>query len=176
MTAQEIQEALAAKGLEFNSGEIESKLKSIKLDANDVTPDMLDVWAEELQQNQATKPARRSKGGGLTKPQASAPVTQPPTQSPAPTQQQPTFSNQSITSAIHGTVEQLVMTHNAGEVNAIEAVANYLLRTPERITNGVNQRLGERDVSASFGAMLQQHQANWDATNNSIANLINSLG
>jgi hypothetical protein len=174
MTVTEIREAFEKEGLTFTDEEVQEKLAASNMSADEVDTDLVTVWAEDIHQRQ-NKPAPKGKGktAGLAK---SEPAQPPAPQVPQQPQQQSTFSNQSITSAIHTTVEQLVMTHNSGELNAIDAVANYLLGTSDRITKGVSQRLGEQNVEAGFSAMLRQHEANWAATNNSIAQLINSLG
>lgn len=163
MTVQEIQEALVAKGLQFTSGEIESKLKSIKLAASDVTPDMLEVWAEELQQDQATKPSRRGKGGGLAKPQASAPVTQPPTQPPAPTQQEipvdvPFANLDQVLGGIENVGVQIVLQTNDHINHVVEKVVNFAQAGPTLAAQRINQRMGLVGLENPVESIIQANR------------------
>jgi hypothetical protein len=169
MTVQEIQKALEAKGLEFTSAEIESKLKSIKLVADDVTPDMLEVWTEEFEQDRATKPARRNKSGGLAKSQASAPA-----QPPAPTQQQEipvdvSFANlDQVIGGVENVGVQTVVQINDHINHVVEKVVNFAQAGPTLAAQRINQRMGLVALENPVESILQ---ANRDLCLNSLSRI-----
>ena len=170
MNIAEIREAFEKEGLTFTDKEVEDRLTSAKMIADEVDAELVTVWAEDIHQRQSQL-NKSGKSGGLAKGKAAQPLAKGSTQQPqAP--QQPAVNVQPVGSAIHGTVKELVVTHSQGEKEAIAALASYYSGTSSRIVDGVNQHLALMDFNSPLESLVQQQRDGWASTHAAIAEAI----
>ncbi|MBD2099256.1 hypothetical protein H6F90_29775 [Trichocoleus sp. FACHB-591] len=106
MTITEIQKAFADNGFNFTEAEVEEKLTSAKMTADEVDSEMMAVWLEAMQQQQS-KPTKASKTGGLAKGKPAQPPTQAPQQQHPP-QAIDLETQQAIANSVNGLQSQVV--------------------------------------------------------------------
>ncbi|MEP0872880.1 hypothetical protein NDA01_23980 [Trichocoleus desertorum AS-A10] len=104
MTIAEIQKAFADNGFNFTEAEVEEKLTSAKMTADEVDSEMMAVWLEAMQQQQS-KPAKAGKTGGLAKGKPAQPPAQAPTQPPQAIDLE---TQQAIANSVNGLQSQVV--------------------------------------------------------------------
>nr|WP_290224042.1 hypothetical protein [Trichocoleus desertorum] len=163
MTIPEIQKALKDNGINLKPAEVEAKLKAYGMTAEQVTPDLMAGWVEELKQGKSQPPARQGKGGGLAKSETSTPVSQPPTESPAPTQQEVPVNVQftnldQVLGGVENVGVQIVVQTNDHINHVVDKVLGFTQAAPTIAAQRINQRMGIVGVENPVESVLQANR------------------
>jgi hypothetical protein len=174
MTIPEIQKVLKDNGINLKAAEVEAKLKDYEMTADQVTPEIMTGWVEELKQSKPQSPARQGKGGGLAKSETSAPATQAPAQPPTPAQQPEVpvnvpFANlDQVLGGVENVGVQIVVQTNDHINHVVDKVVGFAQAAPTIAAQRINQRMGLVALENPVESILQ---ANRDLCLNSLSRI-----
>jgi hypothetical protein len=173
MNIPDIQNILQANGITLQPAEVESKLKDYGMTADQVMPEVMSSWIEELKQGKPQPPARQAKNGGLAKTRTEAIAPQPQSQPPVPNQQEVpvdvhlTNLDQAI-SGVENVGVQIVVQTNDQINRVVEKVVGFVQAAPTMTAQRINQKIGLIGVENPVESLLQ---ANYELCSNSLSRI-----
>jgi hypothetical protein len=192
MTITEIQKALKEQGINFKPAQIEEKLQAYEMKPDQVTPEVLTGWVEDLRQSE-DKPAK-GRGGGLAKNKSEAIATPPPSEkngaiaksetkdmAPQPPVEQGEPVEEiriEIPAQAIANVENLAVGMILKIDNQVDAMATSVARlannAPALFAYKLNQKIGMQR-GATEAQSLAEHDGAWSASRSRINDLINNI-